>query len=178
MDNLFKALPRDLQWEILSEFVGTHVVRNGKLMRKMAGNIQRELADKMPSDCDKLYLKFQPSFKPAGTCLTNDNIHFNKFLLLRRDYMAVYLCFLASCEMFYMYNTLSGCFIIQITDSVILPPFVKKEYPSYPYTNNKMGLANKKMKLYNPIPVAYTLSEEEDEEDEEKYCYYRGKFYH
>ena len=58
MDELFKALPRDLQWEILSEFVGTHVVRNGKLMRKMVGNIQGELADKMRGECDKLYLKF------------------------------------------------------------------------------------------------------------------------
>ena len=35
MDNLFLKLPRDLQWEILTEFVGTHVVRNGKLMRKL-----------------------------------------------------------------------------------------------------------------------------------------------
>lgn len=175
MDELFKALPRDLQWEILEDFVGTHVVRNGKLMRKMAGNIQRELADKMSSECDKLYLKNNPSFKLAGTCLTNDNIHFNKFLLFRRDNMAVYLCFLASCEMFYMYSTLSGCFIIPITDSIVLPPFVKHEYPSYPFTNKKMGIANKMMKLYNPIPVAYTSSEEEEDEP---YCYYQGKFYH
>jgi hypothetical protein len=35
MDNLFKALPRDLQWEILADFVGTHTVRNGKLIRKL-----------------------------------------------------------------------------------------------------------------------------------------------
>ena len=56
MDNLFKALPSDLQWEILQDFVGTHVVRNGKLMRKMTGNIQGELADKMRNDCDRLYL--------------------------------------------------------------------------------------------------------------------------
>ena len=48
MDKLFKALPRDLQWEILSEFVGTHVVRNGKLMRKMTGEIQARLLDTMP----------------------------------------------------------------------------------------------------------------------------------
>ena len=35
MDQLFRALPRDLQWEILSEFVGSHSVRNGKLIRKL-----------------------------------------------------------------------------------------------------------------------------------------------
>jgi hypothetical protein len=174
MDKLFKALPRDLQWEILSEFVGTHVVRNGKLMRKMSGNIQRELADKMRNDCDRLYLKFQPSFKPAGEWFTYKTIRFNnKFLLFRRDDMAVYLCLIASGDMFYMYSTLSGCFIVPMDDSVILTPFVKNEYPSYPFTNKKMGIANKNMTLYNPIPVAYTLSEEEEE-----YCYYRGKFYH
>ena len=35
MDSLFKALPRDLQWEILENFVGTHIVRNGRLRRKL-----------------------------------------------------------------------------------------------------------------------------------------------
>ena len=42
MDKLFKALPRDLQWEILSEFVGTHVVRKGKLMRKLVFNVPHQ----------------------------------------------------------------------------------------------------------------------------------------
>ena len=47
-DELFIKLPRDLQWEILETFVGTHIVRNGKLMRKMTGRIQAQLLDKMP----------------------------------------------------------------------------------------------------------------------------------
>ena len=34
MDQLFKALPQDLQWEVLTEFTGTHSVRNGKLIKK------------------------------------------------------------------------------------------------------------------------------------------------
>ena len=40
MDQLFKKLPRDLQWKILVEFLGTHVVRNGKLMRKIVFTIR------------------------------------------------------------------------------------------------------------------------------------------
>jgi hypothetical protein len=40
IDQLFNALPRDLQWEILSEFVGTHAVRKGKLMRKLVEPFQ------------------------------------------------------------------------------------------------------------------------------------------
>jgi hypothetical protein len=35
MDKLFKSLPTELQWEIMEKFVGTHVVRNGKLRRKL-----------------------------------------------------------------------------------------------------------------------------------------------
>lgn len=51
MDQLFQQLPRDLQWEVLIEFVGTHVVRNGKLIRKIAfsttqhGKLQRQVGD-------------------------------------------------------------------------------------------------------------------------------------
>jgi len=43
-------------------------------------------------------------------------------------------------------------FIMDINDSVVLPPFEKHVYPSYPYTNKKMGRPVKKMKLHNPIP--------------------------
>ena len=43
MDQLFKALPRDLQWEVLADFVGTHVVRNGKLLRKLDNTITDRL---------------------------------------------------------------------------------------------------------------------------------------
>jgi hypothetical protein len=42
VDQLFLKLPRDLQWEILETFVGTHVVRNGKLMRKLTVDLNRE----------------------------------------------------------------------------------------------------------------------------------------
>ena len=35
MNQLFMALPSDLQYEVLAEFVGTHVVRKGKLLRKL-----------------------------------------------------------------------------------------------------------------------------------------------
>ena len=34
MEQLLKALPRDLQWHILAEFVGSHAVRKGRLMKK------------------------------------------------------------------------------------------------------------------------------------------------
>ena len=48
MDQLFKALPRDLQWEILSEFVGSHSVRNGKLMRKLVFDERHQILLNIP----------------------------------------------------------------------------------------------------------------------------------
>jgi hypothetical protein len=35
MEKLFRNLPTDLQWHVLQNFVGTPVVRNGKLLRKL-----------------------------------------------------------------------------------------------------------------------------------------------
>jgi len=43
MDQLFKALPRDLQWHILTEFVGSHSVRKGKLIKKMVFGSKHKL---------------------------------------------------------------------------------------------------------------------------------------
>jgi hypothetical protein len=43
-------------------------------------------------------------------------------------------------------------YITDINDSIVLPPYEKHYYPSYPYTNKKLGRPVKKMKLLNPIP--------------------------
>lgn len=39
--------------------------------------------------------------------------------------------------------------ITEVDDSIVLPPFEKHVYPSYPYTNKKLGRKVMKMKLYN-----------------------------
>jgi hypothetical protein len=43
-------------------------------------------------------------------------------------------------------------YITDINDSVVLPPYEKHVYPSYPNTNKKLGRPVKKMKLHNHIP--------------------------
>ena len=48
MDQLFRALPRDLQWEVLSEFVGSHAVRKGKLMRKLLVDNRHQMIKDLP----------------------------------------------------------------------------------------------------------------------------------
>ena len=48
MDQLFRALPRDLQWEVLTEFTGTHTVRKGKLRRKMVFDAKHQMVQDIP----------------------------------------------------------------------------------------------------------------------------------
>lgn len=45
LDEVFKRLPRDLQWEMLVVFVGGFVVRNNRLRRLMSGEIQRQMME-------------------------------------------------------------------------------------------------------------------------------------
>ena len=53
----------------------------------------------------------------------------------------------------YGYFSLSGkWYITEVNDSIVLPPYEKHVYPSYPNTNKKLGRPVMKMKLHNPIP--------------------------
>ena len=52
----------------------------------------------------------------------------------------------------YPYDGCNGrWYIMELDDSVVLPPYEKHIYPSYPYTNKKLGRPVLKMKLYNPV---------------------------
>jgi hypothetical protein len=66
MEKLFRSLPTELQWEILCVFVGSHVVRNNKLRRRLDGRIHKEiLANTIEySASRRLHLKIQPLFNP------------------------------------------------------------------------------------------------------------------
>jgi len=48
MYQLIKSLPRDLLWQILSEFVGSHSVRNGKLIKKIVFDERHQILQKIP----------------------------------------------------------------------------------------------------------------------------------
>lgn len=155
MDQLFKSLPRDLQWEILETFVGTHVVRNGKLVRKMAGDVQEELASVMGADLGGVWIKQLPLNIPLGTWVAYEGLCYNTNLILRKDFkMDIYLREnLETRELTYLYyrhNYYSDCYKYEMDNGQSLPPFIKHDYPSYEYTDKKMGRPRKKMTLYNP----------------------------
>jgi hypothetical protein len=140
MEQLFKALPRDLQWEILSEFVGTHAVRNGKLMRRLGNKIKDRL--KVTSDgCSKeLWLKPCVIYStPSNNTYMIACIWFHSGNLMK-------ICENTDTrEISYIYSkpfptldqTPQKAIICVLDDSVILSPFIKHTYASYPYTNKK-----------------------------------------
>ena len=151
MDQLFKALPSDLQWEILSDFVGTHVVRNGKLMRKMSVEIQKELARKIPGG---IWIKQLPLYVPFGKWIAYDGICFNTKVALKRGFkMDIHLHEdwnnREITYIYYRHNASSDTYKYFLEDEHIISNFIKHDYLSYPYTDKKMGRPSKKMALYN-----------------------------
>ena len=148
VDQLFKALPRDLQWEVLTEFVGTHVVRNGKLIRKivysmMNGRLMRQLEDNtfipvvnphrlrlrlawlndLVIDARPKYIRFSvlgsQKIKFCDDGITGDTIFCYRKIVDNHRLWEV------------QYPT------PRAVDAVTLPPFVKKYWTSYPHTDKK-----------------------------------------
>jgi hypothetical protein len=149
MDQCFKALPRDLQWEVLTEFTGTHTVRKGKLRRKivfttmMDGSLVRQLDDNTfipvihglkvrqrlpwlhdrPEDARPKYIRFNT----LGNRLMqfcNDGATGDTIFCYRKtvDHHILWVI---------QYP------VARAEDTVVLPPFVKHDYPSYPHTDKK-----------------------------------------
>ena len=140
MDNLFKALPRDLQWEILSEFVGTHVVRNGKLLRKLTCGHQVQSINKIiPMNLWLKDRRFHLMYNNKHSRCTFGDLKVLTILMPKLNYLdhAVYLCEDKSGELIYIYNTPTSRYEIPLDDNNSLPEFIKHIYPSYPYTDKK-----------------------------------------
>jgi hypothetical protein len=141
MDQLFKALPRDLQWEVLTEFVGTHVVRNGKLMRKLKPNINSDqynytirerpcygwLYKRNNEELNRVFARFPSNGRMIMFCRdidTNDTIYlYYKQILIHSIWEFVW----------------EARFVPDQKEELIVSPiFNKNTYPSYPYTNKKL----------------------------------------
>jgi hypothetical protein len=148
MDQLFNALPRDLQWEILSDFVGTHKVRNGKLLRKITDEHQVQSINKaLPMNMWLKGRRFHLMYKTGknSSCTLGD-LRVLTILMPELNNLdrAVYLCETPSSELIYIYNTPTTRFEIPLDDSIRLSPFIKHIYPSYPHTDKKKRLISKK----------------------------------
>jgi hypothetical protein len=192
VDQIFKLLPQELQWEILTDFVGGFTVRFNRLRRVFSDTIHEKIMNhtfelnswswrclrlkpfiKFPFyDYDHLYLWIMisnrwrvKSFRSDGTIWFDyheDIDHtFDPELLdivavaefSHRDKCVVLFKSKHTGQLSYGFQGFDAkWYITDINDSVVLPPYEKHYYPSYPYTNKKMGRPVKKMKLHNPIP--------------------------
>ena len=195
VDQIFKMLPQELQWEILTDFVGGFAVRFNRLRRLLSGEIQEKIVEhnfalncrswrrlwlkpfvRFPfSDHDRLWILISnrwrvTSFRSNGTireiCGLNMVNDYDSELIdivavaefSRRGACVVLFEAKDSKNLSYGFRTDHGpgCggrwYITDINDSVVLPPYEKHVYPSYPNTNKKLGRPVKKMKLHNPIP--------------------------
>lgn len=187
MNRVFLGLPRALQWEILTVFVGGFAVRFNRLRRFMTGDIQNlimkhnfELHDissrnlwaknivhsPIPFRLEYLVNRERrrvfvgedgfPGFK-----MENSNIYQAIALteFTRRETFAVLLKAKNTGMLSYgYYSWARDWYITPINDSIELPPFVKHYYPSYPYTNKKLGRPALKMKVYDPAGKAIVMS--------------------
>ena len=193
VDQIFKMLPQELQWEILVEFVGGFVVRFNKLRRLLSGEIQEKIVDhnfdlnyrSWRSLWLKPFIKFPfsehdhlmpgiinrwrvTSFRSDGTIWDDYSVNNNYDPDLLSVVAVAEFSRQGACVVLFQskingnlsygwrsyYNTGGNgvWYITDINDSIVLPPYEKHVYPSYPYTNKKLGRPVKKMKLHNPIP--------------------------
>lgn len=150
MNQLFAKLPRDLQWEILADFVGTHVVRNGKLIRKIVftihdGSPLRHIGRDVylpVVNPTRIRQNLPWLFKPVlGERNYGDT---GPFYVVFRGEKPVKFCVDARTgETIYCYRKIIdgiALWEVRFTTSdtrVDLPPFEKHIYPSYPYTAKK-----------------------------------------
>lgn len=153
MDILFKALPTELQWEILCVFVGSHVVRNNRLRRRLNGKVQREiLANSIEYS---KYRQLFPQLPPIFTIFNENKIpwlhqyqtvgmvHFSggrKRILLKNNETEQLSDWYISYERWAVLNI----------DNLVLPPFVKHVYPAWESTDKKKGNIWQKVVLYDP----------------------------
>ena len=158
MDELFKALPRDLQWEILEDFVGGYAVRTNKLRRLLTDDpmiqIMRHTYGINQSCPPNGYLKnfvihhrrytFPHNYELENT-RTEAKLEFStkeKFVILFRN--------ISTNKYSYGYKSSDQWIIMPFDESVVLPPYERHHYPSYPNTNKKLRRSLQTMKLMDP----------------------------
>ena len=155
IDQLFNKLPRDLQWEILEQFVGTHKVRNGKLLRQLVFNTPNQT---LKHNIFHINPKRAWHYSKYGTITTNlvtpcflsEAVIILSYVQMTSDgYRIMYCESTTNRKQSYIIfrtatKTVDGREIwdderFLTEDAKILEPFIKHCYPSYPFTNKKMG---------------------------------------
>ena len=177
VDQVFKRLPLALQWEILVDFVGGYVVRFNRLRRLMSGEIQERImkhnfglnklsfynlwAKPLVESPVPLRLSITAlnrngevfSFRSDGQPWNDDRDPERLRVVAsaefsRRDIFVALFESDDTGQISYGYHSRSKqWYITEVDDSITLPPYEKRVYPSYPHTNKKLGRPVLRMKL-------------------------------
>ena len=145
MDALFRCLPEALQWEILTDFVGGYAVRFNRLRRRLTNDMKI----KIQREFDKTFV--MPLRQISQLVMLDYNnrnyLHFRAVTCVRlSDGQATVVLYKNISTNEYVH----GIFVnewkyISIEDSVSLQAYEKHTYPSYPYTNKKLGRSVQKI---------------------------------
>jgi hypothetical protein len=139
MDQLFLMLPRDLQWEVLSKFVGSHSVRKGKLIKKIVFDERHQILLNRPLICQEIGIEYDTSFLWVETAVIMSNDRYLAFGeccgsgRLGHGFRQIVPGDDDDNRPWYGLNMK----ITYMDDTVVIPPFEKHFYPSYPDTDNK-----------------------------------------
>ena len=162
VDTLIKELPIDLQGEILEYLSAAYEVRKGKLIRKtlrMSGKIQSQLLNSMPQMMrgrKPLQLNLKTVPMEIRNRMENTKSWYKNFenpKLLGDRSLAVVVDSNGNPSYRYESN-IHGQDSVEINtpmnNDTVLEPFIKRDYPSYPFTGKKLG-KNKTLKAkFNP----------------------------
>ena len=136
MEQLFKALPRDLQWEVLTEFVGSHAVRKGKLIQKIVFDARHTAAQNVQLIRECNIWMYTNDFKAKTIVYMGEGSQ----LMFCEDPKSGVARILFRKRNKRTHSRQEKSYEIKYTplnDSVVLPPFVKHSYPSYEHTAKK-----------------------------------------
>lgn len=163
VDTLIKELPIDVQGEILNYLGAAYEVRKGKLMRKtlrMSGKIQEKLLHSIPQIMRgkqrvRLDLKTVP-MKISNSI--NNTKSFYKFFdhpkFLGNRSLAVVVDSSGNNPYYRYSSNIEGLDSVEINtpmnNDTILERFIKRDYPSYPFTPKKLGKKQIIVDKFNP----------------------------
>jgi len=136
MWQLFKSLPRDLRWEVLSEFVGSHAVRKGKLMKKIVFGDRHQMIRDIPR-IHKCYIHL---YTYLYNTKSNVDLWGGSQLMFCDNPKTGAAGYMFRKRNIRRYSGEDRSYELRYTplnDSVVLPPFEKHSYPSFPDTEKK-----------------------------------------
>ena len=139
VDKLFKALPRDLQWEVLTVFVGSHSVRKGKLIQKLVSGIKFQRIQEMHR-IQKCYIgQYIQDFDAKSFVQLSNG---SQLMFCECPYtgqMSYKFRQVLKRECSWMPKAY-GLQYTPLTISAALPPFEKHLYPSFPDSDKKKAI--------------------------------------